>query len=85
MKKWSPREGLELITRLALRKEGVGVVMEHLLVLQLEKQVMVCFEGLPDSSHSSAMVCQGVLLLPWELLCSGAQEIQVLSSTSQMT
>lgn len=30
--------------------------MEHLVVLQLEKQVMVCFEGLPKSSHSSAPV-----------------------------
>lgn len=29
MKKWSPRKGLKLITRLALRKEMVGVGMEH--------------------------------------------------------
>lgn len=84
VKKWSPRKGLELIIRFALRKWGVGAGMEQLVILQLEKQVMVCFERLTESSHSSALlsVCepwsvQEVLLLPWELWWCGAQEIQV--------
>lgn len=29
--------------------------MEH-LVLQLEKQVMICFEGLPKSNHSCVLL-----------------------------
>lgn len=63
MKKWSPGKGLELITRLALRKGVVGVGMEHLVML-LEKQVIVFFEGLPNSGHSSGLlsVCE-----PWSV------------------
>lgn len=53
VQKWSPRKGTELVTGLALRKGRVGVGLEHLAMLQLEKQVRVFFGGLPGSSHSS--------------------------------
>lgn len=48
--------------------------MEHLVMLRLEKQVVLCFEGLPNSSHSPGLptacepLCQGVQQMPRERL-----------------
>lgn len=89
--KWSPGKGLELITGLALRKGRVGIGSGAPCNAAAGK-VMVCFGGLPNSSHGSALLSvlshglsgSSASALGAPMQC-GAQELQGLCSTSQMT